>query len=102
MRHKELTNLYIKTEHGEFSPIYTCTGYTPIYENENILDYELIDYIQTMTAEEHYQHWLDNKEKRNKPIEEDKIQIRLDQQEQALGILATQVAKNTLLQNGGI
>lgn len=52
-----------------------------------------------MTADEAYQKDLEDK---GKPSEPSKMEVRLGQIEEAVGMLATQVAKNTLLQNGGI
>ena len=36
------------------------------------------------------------------PVEPNEMEVRLGQIEEAVGMLATQVAKNTLLQNGGV
>ena len=50
------------------------------------------------TAEEVYNKHLSNIGKETPS----KMEVRLGQIEEAVGMLATQVAKNTLLQNGGV
>lgn len=67
MTYNELLSKYINTNHGTFTPLYTYEEERPIYnEEENIIDWELIGYVETMTAEEHYKKWLHDKE--NPPI----------------------------------
>lgn len=67
MTQNELLNKRIQTPHGPFRPIYKYTEELPIYDEEqNIIDWKLVDYIETMTAEEYYQKWLIDKE--NPPI----------------------------------
>lgn len=78
MTHNELLSKRIQTEHGLFRPIYTYTEEKPIYDEENnIIDYELIGYVETMTAEEHYQKWLYDREnpQPQEPNLADKISI---------------------------
>lgn len=102
MTKNELLKKRVSTAHGLFRPIYTFVEETPVYdEEENIIDWELIGYVEIITAEEHYQKWLIDKD--NLPATEvNKMEVRLNQQEAAIGLLATQIAKNTLLQNGGM
>lgn len=70
----------------------------------------LIGYIKP-TFNEELQEWFEGAteeeikewEEANKVVEEpNKMEVRLGQIEEAVGMLATQVAKNTLLQNGGM
>lgn len=95
----ELNEMYpeIKIDNKTFTVRYRCTHMTPILNSEKeIIDYEIHGFELLSTPEEMYQLSL-------KPVEPpiDKMSVRLGQIEQAMGILATQVAKNTLLQNQG-
>lgn len=64
MTKQQLENLYLQTDSGLFTPIYSFTESIPIYDEEGeIIDYELIDYVETISAKEYYQEWLENKDK---------------------------------------
>lgn len=65
----------INTEHGEFT------------NNE----------VTGQTADEVYQEYLKPPNNQHQP---NKMEVRLRQQEAAMELLATQIAKNTLLQGG--
>lgn len=92
MTRQELKATEVRNEHGNFFPSYTFVEIRD--EDGNVIDY---DYTITKTAEEKYQEYL------NPMIPpEDEMEVRLGQIEEAVGMLATQVAKNTLLQNGGM
>lgn len=57
----ELEKLYIETPHGIFTPLYTSDKPIPIENDDvDIIDYNLPNYIQTKTAEEVYQKYLDD------------------------------------------
>lgn len=69
--------------------------YKSIFDEDNQIWYE------GATAEEIEE--IKRQEEANKPpVEPNEMEVRLGQIEEAVGMLATQVAKNTLLQNGGI
>lgn len=74
MTEQQLKDLYIETEHGTFTPIYT---YEDFIFNEETEEYEYVGLVTEKTAQEVYNEWLENKDK---PIVEqltleDKINI---------------------------
>lgn len=97
MLRDDLEKLYINTEHGVFTPIYTVKK-IPVQLNDEII--EVDDYTVVETAEESYAKFLKSL-KEPQELPKTKTEVRLDQIESALEVLATQTAKNTLL-NGGI
>lgn len=66
MTEQQLKDLYIQTEHGTFTPIYT---YDDFIFNEEIEEYEYIGLVIQKSADEVYQEWLESKDK---PIVEGK------------------------------
>ncbi|WP_412183566.1 hypothetical protein [Zhenhengia sp.] len=102
MFYKKITQLELdlmKKDDGS-PPNYTYEDYII---NRNEETGEIIEEYYTnltihMTADEAYEKWLADKDKPPVPNE---MEVRLGQIEEAVGMLATQVAKNTLL-NGGV
>lgn len=94
MTREQLDATEIQNKHGRFYPRYDTTT---IYEEVDGEIVSIEDYTITSTAEEVYQEFLDPPQ-----TPTDKMEVRLGQIEDAVGILATQVAKNTLLQNEGV
>lgn len=62
---------------------------------------ELQEWYEGATKEE-IDAWHEANNKPSEPNKMEVLQQQLRQQEAAIGLLATQIAKNTLLQNGGI
>lgn len=91
---KDVQDMYLETEYGTFTPIYEYEHYDQ--ETDSYTGFKVIK-----TAEEVYNEWLFNKEHPSPPTPNE-MEVRLGQIEDAVGILATQVAKNILLQNGGM
>lgn len=57
---KDVESMYLETEHGIFTPLYTYENYEP--ETETYQGFEI-----TKTAEEVYKEWLENKDKPQLP-----------------------------------
>ena len=88
MTHRELLAKRIETQHGMFRPVYTYSEEQPIYDKDgNIVDYELVGYIETMTAEQNYEAWLSGRDippqQNEYEILEEKVLV-LEQEKQAL------------------
>ena len=100
----DVNNFYIGfselTEENKDTLIYTTkpmiVGYYKPRFNHSIQDWE-----EGATLEEIEE--IKRQEEANRPlVEPNEMEVRLGQIEEAVGMLATQVAKNTLLQNGGV
>lgn len=71
---KDVENMYLETEHGLFTPLYTYEKYdieTETYQGFNI----------TKSAEEVYNEWLENKDK---PVIQQPTEVEVLQQENKL------------------
>lgn len=89
MTQEELKRLYLETEHGTFTPMYTYDEYdqeTSRYTN----------LIIQKSSQEVYDEWLANKDNPLTPTP-DKTEIWQEQMQAAMAELSMQVAKNTLL-----
>lgn len=71
---KDIQKMYLETEHGIFTPLYTYESYDP--ETETYQGFEI-----TKAAEEVYKEWLENKDK---PVVQEPTEIELLQQENKL------------------
>lgn len=80
LRQSRLENLNIETNEGIFTPVYVYEEIKPIYENDEVVDYEYIGFEMKMTAEENYNEWLKNKDKPpvSEPTEIDQLRAEID------------------------
>lgn len=97
--------LNFMTRPDGITPNYTFEDYIVNYDaetGEKIEEY-YVNLTVHMTADKVYEKWLADKENPTDTEQstDDKMEVRLGQIEDAIGILATQVAQNTLL-NGGV
>ena len=93
MKLEDIEKNKIEKEGLTFSPRFK---YDYIDEDEELIGLEIL-----ATSEEVYQQHLENKNRLIEPQEVSKMEVRLGQIEEAVGVLATQIARSTLL-NGGM
>lgn len=63
MTKNELNKLNLQTKDGVFTPTYIFEGLEPVYENDELVDYNYIGFKLILTADENYTEWLQNKDK---------------------------------------
>lgn len=78
MLQSELEKLNIKTKDGIFTPLYVYTEITPIYENDEVIDYEYIGFEIKITADDCYNEWVKNKDKISPPTLKERTKIMED------------------------
>lgn len=84
MTEQQLKELYIQTEHGTFTPIYT---YEDFILNEETEEYEYIGLEIIKTAQDVYEEWLESKDK---PIVEEKtLEEKVNALEEQVNLILT-------------
>lgn len=92
MKLKDIEKNKIEKDGLTFSPRFK---YDYIDEDEELIGLEIL-----ATSEEVYQQHLENENRPIEPQAASKMEVRIGQIEDAVGVLATQIARSTLLQGG--